>query len=242
MKDKDHRNDWRIGKTYEEMYGKEKAAEMKLKRSLRVGKSAPTYGKESNKKGKTNKELYGEEKALEISLKISESGKGRIPYSKGKTFEEIFGKDKAIELKEKNRDIQRKSSTKAGKTYEEYYGYNNAINIKAKQRLSAIKKIIKNLDKGGQIRPGYNPDGCKYFDMLMEKTNTFIQHAENGGEYYIEKICRWVDGYDKENNIVYEFDEKRHFNADGSLKEKDIQREQEIKSALKCEIIRIKSF
>ena len=238
----DHRNDWRKGKTYEEMYGEEKATEMKLKLSLRIGEKSPNYGKISKRKGKTNKEIFGEEKALKISNKISESGKGRIPYSKGKTYEEIFGKEKSIELKKKNRDIQKNASTKSGKTYEEFYGYNNAIDIKSKQRLSAIKRIIRNLEKGGQMQPGYNPNGCEYFNMLMKKTNTIIQHAENGGEYYIEKIGRWIDGYDKENNIAYEFDEKRHFNADGSLKEKDIQREQEIKSVLKCKIIRIKAF
>ena len=113
---------------------------------------------------------------------------------------------------------------------------------KRKQRLSAIERITKNLLNGGQMVPHYNKSGCDLFNNIMESTETFIQHAENGGEFYIKEIGRWVDGYDKENNIVYEFDEKRHFNPDGSLKEKDILRENEIKNFLNCKFIRIKSF
>ena len=42
------------------------------------------------------------------------------------------------------------------------------------------------------------------------------------------------------NNIVYEYDEKHHFNSDGILKEKDIQRQREIEEFLGCTFIRIK--
>jgi len=50
----------------------------------------------------------------------------------------------------------------------------------------------------------------------------------------------WVDGYDKENNIVYEFDESHHFNSEGKLKKKDIQRQKLITEHLNCRFIRIK--
>ena len=71
------------------------------------------------------------------------------------------------------------------------------------------------------FHPGYNKSACKLFDEIINRTGYNIQHALNGGEYYIEKLCYWIDGYDKENNIVYEFDEERHFSY-GKLKEKDI--------------------
>ena len=38
----------------------------------------------------------------------------------------------------------------------------------------------------------------------MEKENIPIQHAENGGEFYIQGIGK-VDGYCQETNTVYEF-------------------------------------
>ena len=75
----------------------------------------------------------------------------------------------------------------------------------------------------------------------MEQTGTHIQHAENGGEYHIKELGYWVDGYDTENNIIYEYDEKRHFNHDGTLCDKDIQRQKEIEEHHpECEFIRIK--
>lgn len=231
----------REGKTYEELYGIEKANQMKEQKKISFsGENNPNFGKDSHRKGKSITEEYGEERALEISNKISKSGIGRIPYNKGKTFEEIFGEEKAKELKKKNSEIQKEKSTKLGKTYNEYYGYTKSTLIKRKQRISAIKRLINNISNGGQIQPRYNPTGCDYFDKIMEQTNTFIQHAQNGGEYNIKELGYWVDGYDIENNIVYEFDEKRHFNSDGSLKDKDIQRQKEITDFLNCEFIRIK--
>lgn len=45
-----------------------------------------------------------------------------------------------------------------------------------------------------------------------------------------------VDGYDKENNIVYEIDEDHHnFN-----KEKDTERQSQIEAQLNCKFVRIK--
>jgi hypothetical protein len=105
------------------------------------------------------------------------------------------------------------------------------------QRLNTINRITSLF--GGEFHPSFNKKACKYFDLLMLETNTHIQHALNGGEYYIEELGYWVDGYDKENNIVYEFDEKYHFNKDGNLKLKDIQRQKLITEHLKCKFIRI---
>jgi len=102
-------------------------------------------------------------------------------------------------------------------------------------RLGAIKRIKKN-SIDGQCTPNYNPDACKYFNLLMEQTNTYIQHAQNGGEFSI--LGYWVDGYDKINNIVYEYDERAHY-ENGKLKEKDTIRQKEITKHLNCEFIRI---
>ena len=108
-----------------------------------------------------------------------------------------------------------------------------------KRRLRHIKRIEENKNNGYQLVPAYNKDGCEIFDNIMKEKNIHIQHAMNGGEYYIKELGYWLDGYDKENNIVYEFDESHHF-IKGLLKEKDITRQQEIEKYLKCEFIRIK--
>jgi very-short-patch-repair endonuclease len=50
----------------------------------------------------------------------------------------------------------------------------------------------------------------------------------------------WVDGYDKEKNVVIEIDEKQHFDINGNLLEKDIRRQKEIEKYLDCKFIRLR--
>lgn len=76
----------------------------------------------------------------------------------------------------------------------------------------------------------------------MLENNTFIQHALNGGEYHVKELGYWVDGYDRENNIVYEWDEKHHYDVYGNLLERDLNRQKEIEDYLKCRVIRIKQI
>jgi len=107
---------------------------------------------------------------------------------------------------------------------------------KRNMRLAAIKKIEKTIENGGQLFPGYNPKGCQLFEEIMKASGTYIQHAENGGEFHIKELGYWVDGYDKENNIVYEYDEPWH----SRQLEKDAHRQKEIEEFLSCKFIRIK--
>jgi hypothetical protein len=80
------------GKTFEELYGKEKAKKMKELCSINTsGKNNPNYGgswrginPSKINKGKTFEELYGKEKAKKIKNKISSktSGKNNPMYGK----------------------------------------------------------------------------------------------------------------------------------------------------------------
>jgi hypothetical protein len=79
------------------------------------------------------------------------------------------------------------------------------------KRKKFIEKLNIRYNNGHQISPNFNPVGCEVLDNISNKKNIHIQHAMNGGEFYIKELGYWVDGYDKENNIVYEFDEKYHF-------------------------------
>ncbi|MCK9445521.1 hypothetical protein M0Q50_01340 [bacterium] len=103
------------------------------------------------------------------------------------------------------------------------------------RRLKRIKNIEDNKSNGYQIIPNFNKDACEIFDYISLEKGIHIQHAMNGGEYYIKELGYWLDGYDKENNIVYEFDEKYH----EYKKEKDLIRQKEIEHYLNCEFIRI---
>lgn len=97
-------------------------------------------------------------------------------------------------------------------------------------------------NKYGRICPNYNKKACKLIDEYGIKNNYNFQHAENGGEFYIKELGYWVDGYDKEKNTVIEIDEIHHFDLEGNLKTRDINRENEIKEFLKCQFIRIKNL
>lgn len=84
--------------------------------------------------------------------------------------------------------------------------------------------------------PNYNPNACKYFDELNKKNGWNLQHALNGGEIKIHRY--WVDAYDKERNIVVEYDEHQHYKNTGELLPYDIKRMHTIMNLLKCKFYR----
>jgi hypothetical protein len=120
------------GKTYEEMYGIEKASFLKNKRRLA-------------KQNKTFTQLYGEEKAKEAANKISES-------KKNKTYEEQFGKDKAEQLRTNHsKRLKGKPSTRKGKSYEEIYGSEKAKEMKQNRKGRTWEEIF-GVEKAQQMK------------------------------------------------------------------------------------------
>lgn len=83
--------------------------------------------------------------------------------------------------------------------------------------------------------PKFNPIACSLIDEYGNKYGYNFQHALNGGEYRIEALNFWVDGYDLEKNIVIEYNEKHHNSP--IQKEKDEIRREKIINTLKCEFI-----
>lgn len=64
------------------------------------------------------------------------------------------------------------------------------------------------ISKMGIKMANYNPNACLAMDAINVMLGLNLQHALNGGE---EKISWYsVDGYDKENNVIFEYDEKYH--------------------------------
>jgi hypothetical protein len=119
-----------------------------------------------------------------------------------------------------------------------WFGKHHSEETKRKLRLSTIERLKKTFGSGAC--PSYNPKACKIIDDYGKKNGYNFQHALNGGEFYIENLGYWVDGYDKEKNIVIEVDEHHHFDALGNLKRNDILRQKQIKKSLQCKFIRIK--
>jgi hypothetical protein len=51
----------------------------------------------------------------------------------------------------------------------------------------------------------YSEESIKWLNYISKKNNIYIEHAKNKGEYVIPDTRLRVDGYDRENNTVYEY-------------------------------------
>jgi len=194
---------------------------------INIGKKLSQETKDKISKSNTGKKHTDEYKKL---ISYRQMGENNSFYGKIPTKEHREKLSKSNKGKIRSPEYRLKmSKSKTGKKHTD--------ETRKKIRLFRIKEIER---KFGQITPNYNPVACQYFNKLMDETNTHIQHAENGGEFYIPELGYWVDGYDEINNTIYEFDEKHHFDAFGDLKDKDIHRQNEIVKLLKCQFHRIK--
>jgi len=93
-----------------------------------------------------------------------------------------------------------------------------------KRRLITQQFLKQNYGKSGLI--SYNKRACEFIDYINKKFNLKFQHATNGGEYNVSGY--FLDGYDREKNIVFEYDEKYHYDTSNNLKEKDRKRQDNI--------------
>ena len=75
----------------------------------------------------------------------------------------------------------------------------------------------------------YNPSACKFIDDFGKKSGYNFQHAMNGGEIIVSGYS--LDGYDKNKNVVFEYDEPKHNCL--SVKKNDKIREQRIIKKIK---------
>ena len=106
---------------------------------------------------------------------------------------------------------------------------------KQKMRVSALKYLS---EIKGQIIPRYNKKSIQLIDDFGNTHGYTFRHAENGGEFHVKELGYWLDAYDEKNNVVLEIYEKRHY-KNGKLKQRDVQRENEIKNLLGCRLFTI---
>lgn len=118
---------------------------------------------------------------------------------------------------------------------------NESSETKRKRRTSAIKRLQKSIVDGKMLQPNYNVSSIAILEAKAAELGiTDLMHAENGGEFYIKDLGYWVDGYSPSKNIVFEFDERGHYDRNGLLKKKDQIRQKEIEDYLSCIFIRIR--
>ncbi len=179
------------------------------------GKNNPMYGKF----GEDNSN-FGSKRSEETRKNISESKKGI----------------KRSEKTRKNISESRRGQVpwNNGLTKYDDPRLKRSDESKKKSRLSMLKNIEKN---NGQVSPNYNKIGCEMINLFNMYYGFNFQHAENGGEKCIGGY--FPDGLDEERKTIIEIDEPRHYDTNGKLKEKDIQRQGYLEG-LGYEFIRIK--
>lgn len=106
---------------------------------------------------------------------------------------------------------------------------------KYKQRLGTIAYLTKTK---GFNNPRFNINSGEYIEKLNKEKNWNLQYYANGGECKIYGY--FVDGYDKNKNIVFEYDEPRHYKDvyNNVLSDKDIIRQNNIIDKLHCQFWR----
>lgn len=119
-----------------------------------------------------------------------------------------------------------------------FLGKSHTDESKEKMRKSAISylKKCKNF-----TCPRYNKASIDFINNLNKQMNWNLQHAENGGEF--EVAGYYLDGYDNELNIAFEYDEPSHYKdiKNNILHDADIDRQNFIISKLNCEFYRYNS-
>ena len=185
----------------------------------------------------TKNPMYG--RSGELSPMYGRSGElsptfGMDAWNKGKVG--CFSKDTIRKMK-----IAKKSIKKWKGKSNPNYGNHNPLSEehRRKVRLAHIKRVEKLRLDGHILKPNFNINACKIIDEYGKQHGYKFQHAMNGGEYFIDYLGYWVDGYDKKKNVVIDYyeDNCHHYNKNGAMKEKDLRRIDEINRHLRCQFI-----
>jgi hypothetical protein len=187
---------------------------------------------------------HSEESKKRISLsRIGKNngvvGKNHPLYGKKGELCRWFGKTHSLKTKEKLSKQKRgipMSEDFRKRCSERQMGRKLADDTRRKMRISKINYIIK---ENGGICPMFNKDAINYFSALETKRNWNGHYAaKESGEYYLQELGYFVDYYEPNLNVVIEYDEPRHYYADGELRPRDKKRMKEIISHLHCKFYR----
>ena len=160
--------------------------------------------------------LYLAIKNSSICLNCSQKRKILSNETKNKISQSLKGKKRPQEV-----------CNKISFTMKEIEGRPHTEETKYKLRLATINDLKR---KG--IFPSntnHNPKACEFIDKLNKEKGWNLQHALNGGE--VELYGYFVDGYDKEKNIIFEYDELNHERRD--RKQKDLVRQENLLKKIK---------
>ena len=104
-------------------------------------------------------------------------------------------------------------------------GWKHLGETRRKMRLTALEKISEKCP-GERIIPRSNVTACEFFKRFDKDFDTRGYYGSE--EYRIKELGYFPDYINFDLKLIIEWDEERHYNADGNLKEDDIQRQKEI--------------
>lgn len=143
--------------------------------------------------------------------------------------------------KEEIKNIFKKSTSTIRRKYAsgEMIGTFTGKHHTEETRKKLSEKCSKSFVNKYGVRANFNLRQIDYINKLNNDNGWELQHALNGGEKFIMNRY-FVDGYDEKRNIVFEYDEKKHYkDVDNNiLKDKDIIRQNEIIDYLHCDFYR----
>lgn len=216
-----------------------KSISYKKKRYMRSAERRDSECKSCSHKGNSHSEDHKEK--ISRSVKETMGSEDWEHHLEGKTYEEAYSEEKAKRIK---KDISSGNKGKhvsldtRRKISESHAGKSRKSKSKSEEHKRKIRKsIVETLKNkhGEDFQPGYNPKACELIEEYGEKHEYDFQHAENGGEYHIKELGYWVDGYDSEENVVFEYYEPAHRKT--KRKERDERRKKEIMKHLDCKFV-----
>lgn len=221
---------------YNSIYGRNRANKKLCKTCCKLGNKNGRFGK-GYILSREKHFNFGKHLSKKVRDKIGKSNRGKHIGIKNS----MYGK-RGDASPNKRKLIGKKNPMygKIGKLNPNY-GNQYSCEQKRKMRLSHIERIKKLKCNGNPLFPEFNINACKFIEEFGKQNGYNFQHALNGSEYFISYLGYWVDGYDKNENVVIEYDERRHYVTD-KLKDKDIARMNEIKSHLGCKFLRFNEY
>lgn len=174
--------------------------------------------------GKSLDERLGTKRANIIKKKISQGTKGRIVSENTRYL-----------ISQHRKEYYRKNPCAVSGINNPMYGIHRYGKDNPNYRRNWTEEQKDTAKVSLTFPRRYNKNACIYLDSLSKMMGWNLQHAENGGEFVIKRYL--VDGYDKERNIVVEYDERHHYSG-GKLKQKDIDRMNKIMQYTGCKFYR----
>lgn len=165
--------------------------------------------------------------------------------SEFKTRTKLYEHYKICEEKNKlphdslGRIISEEGHKNAGKSLHKKYSSGELKYIKHTCSSETRANLAMKMKERRQIvnfQCNYNPKACEYMDKLNKENHWNLQHALNGGEIHVGPYS--LDGYDKELNIAFEYDENTAHHNSEKNKLKDKFRQEYIIEKLNCEFWR----